>query len=691
MKNFRRWFLVWLFLLLVIGCLLGPFLANPFYADDYYHLAFVKFTPGLKQIILRQSFARQFWRPLVMASDFACLKLFGTRPAAWHILDLLLHSANALLVALIFHRLLQGGNEKRRTRLSILAGTLFAVHPVAILTTAWVACRADLLAGGFSLLALLLLSALETQKPRPGLMVLSMLAALPAFACKESSFVIPALAWLLTFGFPAGRSFRRRLADSSLAFLLTAVALALFLAIRLKVMPGLGGYEPIQFRLDWLWPRLTYHLPRVLGKSLRDFLLWHLPTDSLCARLLLCSYLGLAIICLRAFCRAPRFWLAGLAWVFISILPYWNLSHMFAYGEARWLYLGSVAMPLALLGSISTLERPRNRGLAMLLLAVIAVCFLKTSRDGLRQFQERSNHYEQVKQQIKKVIPKDGPVRVYVYGLDFDFYYLDAMLKVYNPKWLDRIIVPAQLPSIAWVSHDALEQYQESSPIYPKVEVAFDDGKTAVAAVTPPQDLIEALARDQKASALEWKRNQFRDISSELGQLYNERNFLQISWANPYQMTYLPSFSFRKRIYPLEWKLSPKTQLRTPEQLGELYTFLSNTNDPYLISPPLNFPAIPTGELSFKMKVMPKKYLAPQQQEGCFAWMTDKDHDWQPRQQFCFTVTADGKFHTYRLHLDHNLYWLRSSIITKVRLDPISFPAWFQLDEFDFHPIHERE
>jgi len=631
-----------------------------------------------------------------MASDFFCLKIFGLKPAGWHLLDLLFHSLNALLVSMLLSLLLQGGNQKWRTRLSILGGIIFAVHPVALLTGAWIACRADLLASFFSLLSLLsFLSALKNAKRDWLKLAAAFCIALPGFACKETAFVFPALALVMAFCFAPSESFRKRIFDSALVLVLAALSLAAFLMVRLKLFGGFGGYEQVEFSLAWLWPRLAYHLPRVLEKSLRDYLTWHLPAQSLAAQLLIWPYLALAIICLRAVLRAPRFLLAGLAWMFITLMPYWNLSNMFAYGEARWLYLGLASLPLALMGAVSKVKSAKIRGLALALVAVVLVSLVKTSWTELHKFQERSNQYEKVKQQVSKVIPLDDAkshaARVYVYGLPFDFYYLDAMLKVYYPQWLDRIIVPAEIPAIAWVRHGVLQQYQANRPIYPKVEVAYDDGQFAVVSATPPADLIEAPVRDPLAAVLEWKRNKLADITSELVQLYHERGFMQMSWANPAQLKRFPTYSFRKRNYPLDWKLSPRLKLLTPYHRGELYTFVSKTDDPYLVSPSLNFLAISTGELGFEMKVMAKKYLAPQERDGCFFWMTNQDRDWQPLQKICFPIQADGQFHSCRIHLDHNLYWLRSSTITRVRLDPVSFPAWFQIEAVDFHPLHYQE
>ena len=175
------------------------------------------------------------------------------------------------------------------------------------------------------------------------------------------------------------------------------------------------------------------------------------------------------------------------------------------------------------------------------------------------------------------------------------------------------------------------------------------------------------------------------NITADVIKLFREREFLQANFQN--KLMLFPSYEFRKRNYPLDWKLSPGLILSTPAHLAELYTFQSVTDDPYLISPAMSFSAPATAELKFELRIQPKAYLAPQESEGCFFWTTSEDSEWKEAHKLCFPVEADGKFHLYRLRVDHNLYWLRSGKITRVRLDPIAFPGWFQLDTLSFSPL----
>jgi len=280
--------------------------------------------------------------------------------------------------------------------------------------------------------------------------------------------------------------------------------------------------------------------------------------------------------------------------------------------------------------------------------------------------------------------PENYPRRIYVLGLGFDAYYLDPMFKLYRPEWLDRMVIPGDRPSLAWVKKETELASEEKQIWLPELETHYSGAHTALVEASPPADLPFAVTHDPQCQVLEWKADQMENISANVIKLFREREFLQQNFAN--RLMLFPSYEFRKRNYPLDWKLAPGLRLAVPVYLGELYTFQSLTDDPYLVSPAFSFSALAAAELKFELRIQPKAYLAPQEQEGCLFWMTDTAPDWSGERRICFPISADGKFHTYRLRVDHSLYWLRSGKITRVRLDPIAFPGWFQLDTLVFSP-----
>ncbi|HET8946143.1 MAG TPA: tetratricopeptide repeat protein [Candidatus Polarisedimenticolia bacterium] len=161
----------------------------------------------------------------------------GFRPSWFHATNVLLHAVVTGLLVLLALRM------ALRWQAALLAGVLFAVHPVHVEAVAGIVGRAELLAAAGTLGALLCLGEARRRDGRPGT-----LAAAGAIGCgffallaKESAFALPAIAWLYDRAFPASRPLRgRTLVVSGIA------AVALALGLRAHALGGLGS-APIPF------------------------------------------------------------------------------------------------------------------------------------------------------------------------------------------------------------------------------------------------------------------------------------------------------------------------------------------------------------------------------------------------------------------------------------------------------------
>jgi protein O-mannosyl-transferase len=89
-----------------------------------------------------------YWHPLTWVSHMVDYQLFGSEPAGHHLVNVLFHALNAVLVFLVFRRM-----TRAFWRCAVLAG-LFALHPLQVDTVAWVAERKNLLSAFFWLLAM---------------------------------------------------------------------------------------------------------------------------------------------------------------------------------------------------------------------------------------------------------------------------------------------------------------------------------------------------------------------------------------------------------------------------------------------------------------------------------------------------------------------------------------------------------
>jgi tetratricopeptide (TPR) repeat protein len=89
------------------------------------------------------------WHPLTWLSLMLDAEIFGNQPAGPHLVNLLFHAANAVLLFVLFRRLTAAIFR------SALVAALFALHPLHVESVAWIAERKDLLCAFFVLLALL--------------------------------------------------------------------------------------------------------------------------------------------------------------------------------------------------------------------------------------------------------------------------------------------------------------------------------------------------------------------------------------------------------------------------------------------------------------------------------------------------------------------------------------------------------
>ena len=104
---------------------------------------------GLTAASIRWAFTHQyasFWHPLTMLSHMLDCELFGLNPEGHHLTNLVLHTANTLLLFWVL-KSMTGALWR-----SAFVAALFALHPLHVESVAWVAERKDVLSSLFWLL-----------------------------------------------------------------------------------------------------------------------------------------------------------------------------------------------------------------------------------------------------------------------------------------------------------------------------------------------------------------------------------------------------------------------------------------------------------------------------------------------------------------------------------------------------------
>jgi hypothetical protein len=127
-----------------------------------------------------------YYRPLVVTLFQMDYLLYGPRPAAFHLTNILLHTLNACLVWRILATWV-------RPRWALAGAAFFALHPMAATGLAWISERTDVLCTMFFLLAMLAVARYLRPHSKTGL-ARTGLAYAGALASKEVAITFPAVA-----------------------------------------------------------------------------------------------------------------------------------------------------------------------------------------------------------------------------------------------------------------------------------------------------------------------------------------------------------------------------------------------------------------------------------------------------------------------------------------------------------------
>jgi tetratricopeptide (TPR) repeat protein len=245
-----------------------PVLQAGFVWDDDAHVTSnptLRSLSGLRSIWFDPSATPQYY-PLVHTSFWLEYHAWGLHPLGYHVTNVLLHAANALLLWIVLRRLGVPG--------AYWAALLFAVHPVHVESVAWISERKNVLStlcylGSF--LAWLHFWPPEQERPTGPwhFYALTLLLFLGALLSKTVTCSLPA-AFLLVRWWKQGRVSVRDLLATAPLFLL-GLPLALHTAFLEKYHVGAHGHE-------WSWSYLERAL--IAGRALWFYagkLLWPVP------------------------------------------------------------------------------------------------------------------------------------------------------------------------------------------------------------------------------------------------------------------------------------------------------------------------------------------------------------------------------------------------------------------------------
>jgi tetratricopeptide (TPR) repeat protein len=335
-----------------------PALRGGFVFDDHVLVAESRLLRGPLWRLWLTTSAPDYW-PLTMSALWVQWRLWGSDPAGYHAVTLLLHAATAVLLWRVLLRLAVPG--------ALLAAVLFAVHPASVESVAWISETKNTLSGVLFLGSILAFARYDEERRRGPYAAAIALFALACLA-KASAVLLPIVLLGIVF-FRRGRVVRRDVL-AALPFLAVGLVLGLVTVWFQQRNAMAGGWAPprgpVQRLGEAAWALVTYqrnavfpvglgfvHEPWSIGPGSPLFLL---PLLALAAAALL--------LALRRRSPAARAALWAGGYHALMVLP------VLGFVDIAWFSVGPVANhlqylalmgPAALAGAAIATAVPRER------------------------------------------------------------------------------------------------------------------------------------------------------------------------------------------------------------------------------------------------------------------------------------------------------------------------------------------
>jgi tetratricopeptide (TPR) repeat protein len=307
------------------------------------------------------------WHPLTWISHMVDWSVFEDDPHGHHVVSIVWHALNTILVFLLFRRLTNA------FWLSAFSAALFAWHPLRVESVAWIAERKDVLSGFFGLLALWAYVVYAQQRDAKwywlslGTFALGLLA--------KPMFVTLPLIMLLLDIWPLKRFRSAPRLEKLPFFLLAAGSCAITLAVQ-YAGGSISAVLPLRARIANGFVAVAGYLEKFVWPNDLAVLYPHpgfWPATTVVTSILL----FLLVTAATLFQFRARPWLAiGWFWFFIMLLPVLGFVQIgLHYMADRYTYLPILGLQLALLPAFAKSPRPV---FALAAAAVLSACVLRT-------------------------------------------------------------------------------------------------------------------------------------------------------------------------------------------------------------------------------------------------------------------------------------------------------------------------
>lgn len=397
-----------------------------------------------------------YYRPLVHLLFFVVRALFGSNPAAFHGLQLLLHVVATALVGVLAQRLVRPAPGLPEFA-GPLAALLFAVHPIHLEAVAWISSLGDV-GATVCVLGVLVLVSSPRELDWPRVVALGGLCLAGAWLKETGVLALPlAATWLwLGPGREASRTRRLRvLAAGALALLVAAVSRSVALW-GVEVLTRHAELTPFSMVLTGC-TLFAQQLAALLWPA--DLAAWHtlVPTTSLLDPRVwaaLAVLAGLLAVGALAWRRGASGLLFLTLFLLVTLLPGTVVPRLGenAFAE-RYLYLPSVALALALALALDAVSERLRPALVAVGLAAAALG-VAASRQHLPTWRDQRAFFLEIERRSP-----EAPIL----GQDLGVVYLEAGQPALALEYFRRSRADtADYWSTRAVAHAQLKQYPEA-------------------------------------------------------------------------------------------------------------------------------------------------------------------------------------------------------------------------------------
>lgn len=368
-----------------------PALSADFIWDDAQHFGPTRVHPSLKGLTSLW-IGHRFYYPLTSTTFWIIRLIWDMNPIPYHLLNVILHGVNSILVWRIARRL--------GMPLPFLCGLLFSIHPVHVQSVAWATELKNTQSGFFYLLAIgMYLRFDESKNSRMYLCSLAMF--LFALLSKTSTVTLPFIIVLMHVWLGRGLD-RTSLARFIPYFGLSGIMGGMTVLFHQDQVTDMNYWDETLVQRMFLACRcIWFYIQKFMWPSTLTFVYprWDVTSGLIQWLGQALALVGLAWVLWRHSMQAKSYraaWL-GLAGFVASLLPVLNIFKMyytrFSYTADHWQYLADmVAIPLAvgLIAGILRVGRPaKHRGASRipqwLKMAIVGlVCFVCVIKSAIQ-------------------------------------------------------------------------------------------------------------------------------------------------------------------------------------------------------------------------------------------------------------------------------------------------------------------